>query len=266
MKSLLLILVFILVLGFLQGQNSKAAIKYYDAAVKYFNNKEYKIADSLFTLSNNLEPHKDTYFSRSVCRLHLGNKKGYCEDLAFATHLGDGEAHKLYWKYCGTADTVYLNKNDSVCKNEGHFYKQITYKSEYTNTNQVIKFDKNNFPVPIINDSDTISSDLETIAEFPGGIPALMNYLTANIKYPKMAIEANISGKVFLKFVVFKDGTIRDVTVLKGVSGCIECDNEAIRVVNNITPWKPSKVKGKNVSCYFNLPITFKIYNPKEKH
>lgn len=96
-------------------------------------------------------------------------------------------------------------------------------------------------------------------ASFPGGTAEMMKYLSKNIKYPEIAIQANIQGRVNLRFVVGKDGSIENVTVAKGVPGCPECDREAVRVVKSMPKWKPAKNDGKVVKSYFNLPVTFKL-------
>ncbi len=100
---------------------------------------------------------------------------------------------------------------------------------------------------------------VEENAEFPGGIAEMAKFIQKNLQYPSMAREAGISGKCFLKFVVNEDGDISNVEVLKGVSGCPDCDREAIRVVKSMPKWKPAKMTGRSVKCYFNLPISFKI-------
>ncbi len=100
---------------------------------------------------------------------------------------------------------------------------------------------------------------VEEQAEFPGGAMAMMKYIQQNIQYPAMAREAGISGKCFLKFVVNETGDISNVEILKGVSGCSECDKEAIRVVKSMPKWKAAKMTGRAVRCYFNLPISFKV-------
>jgi len=100
---------------------------------------------------------------------------------------------------------------------------------------------------------------VEESAEFPGGTAAMMKYIQQNVQYPAMAREAGISGKCFLKFVVNETGSISDVQILKGVPGCPDCDKEAIRVVKSMPSWKPAKMTGRAVRCYFNLPINFKI-------
>ncbi len=100
---------------------------------------------------------------------------------------------------------------------------------------------------------------VEENAEFPGGIAEMGKFIQKNLQYPPMAREAGISGKCFLKFVVNENGEISNVEILKGVPGCPDCDREAIRVVKSMPKWKPAKMTGRPVKCYFNLPLSFKI-------
>jgi len=100
---------------------------------------------------------------------------------------------------------------------------------------------------------------VEEQAEFPGGIAEMAKFIQKNLQYPAMAREAGISGKCFLKFVVNENGEISHVEILKGVPGCSDCDKEAIRVVKSMPKWKAAKMTGREVKCYFNLPISFKI-------
>jgi periplasmic protein TonB len=100
---------------------------------------------------------------------------------------------------------------------------------------------------------------VEEMPEFPGGIGEMGKFIQKTLVYPTMAREAGIAGKCFLKFVVDGGGKISDVTVLKGVPGCPECDKEAIRVVKEMPAWKGGKQNGRPVNVYYNLPINFKI-------
>jgi protein TonB len=100
---------------------------------------------------------------------------------------------------------------------------------------------------------------VEEQAEFPGGIAELGKYINENLKYPSSAKENGISGKCFTIFIVNEDGKISGAKILKGVSDCPECDIEAARLITSMPNWKLARVKGRNVNCYFNLPISFKI-------
>ena len=98
---------------------------------------------------------------------------------------------------------------------------------------------------------------VESMPEFPGGMAELYTYLGNNIKYPVMAKESGIQGKVYVTFVVERDGSITDVRVLRGIGG--GCDEEAIRVVQSMPKWNPGKQRGKPVRVQYNLPVRFTL-------
>ena len=108
-------------------------------------------------------------------------------------------------------------------------------------------------PEPIIEE---IFEVVEEDPEFIGGMAKLYEYLYKNVQYPEIARENGIQGKVFVKFLVWKDGTIRDVKVVKSVHKAL--DNEAIRLVKTMPKWAPGKQRGKPVKCYRTIPIKFK--------
>lgn len=101
---------------------------------------------------------------------------------------------------------------------------------------------------------------VENMPEYPGGLSALMNYLQENLKYPSVARKKGWDGKVYVKFVVDIDGSIRNVEVIRS-SGTAMLDEEAIRVVTTFQKWKPGVQDGKPVPVYFNLPINFHLTN-----
>jgi len=97
----------------------------------------------------------------------------------------------------------------------------------------------------------------EESPEFPGGMQALKKFLAENLKYPQTALELEISGKCYIKFIVSEKGDIGEVKVIRGVSDCPECDKEAVRVVKAMPLWSPGKNNGKPVKCWFTLPVNF---------
>jgi periplasmic protein TonB len=104
---------------------------------------------------------------------------------------------------------------------------------------------------------EEIFTAVEQQAEFPGGTSAMYKYLGENIKYPAAAQRANVSGRVFVKFVVEKDGSIGNIEVQKGIG--FGCDEEAIRVIKSMPKWNPGRQNGKNVRVYFNMPVVYKL-------
>ena len=108
-------------------------------------------------------------------------------------------------------------------------------------------------------DNDTIYNNVNEMPEFPGGIEGLMEYVAKNVKYPESARENNLQGRVIVKFVIEKDGTVTNVEVGRGWGN--ELDDEAVRVVKAMPKWKPGKQDGKPVRVSFMLPINFILGN-----
>lgn len=106
-------------------------------------------------------------------------------------------------------------------------------------------------------DNDSIYQIVEVMPEFPGGAAEMATYLSGNIKYPEQAKEKGISGRVFINFVIEKDGSVNQVKVMRGIGG--GCDEEALRVVKAMPKWKPGMMKGKPVRVYYVLPVFFKL-------
>lgn len=116
-------------------------------------------------------------------------------------------------------------------------------------------------PIDIPEEEEVEEAPIFTVVEsmpsYPGGDEARIRYLQENLKYPQMARESGIQGRVFVTFVVEKDGSITDVKILRGIGG--GCDEEAIRVIQNMPRWNSGKQRGKPVRVQFNMPILFKL-------
>ncbi|MDP2723836.1 MAG: energy transducer TonB [Bacteroidales bacterium] len=112
-----------------------------------------------------------------------------------------------------------------------------------------------------MGDEEIVEQEIFTVVEsmpdFPGGMGKLMSYLASNIKYPPLAKESGIQGRVFINFVVEPDGSISQVKVLRGIGG--GCDEEAVRVVQAMPKWKPGMQRGKPVRVSYNLPVKFTL-------
>lgn len=100
-----------------------------------------------------------------------------------------------------------------------------------------------------------IINAVEVMPEFPGGEDAMMDFIGKNLKYPKIAMEAGITGKVFISFVVDKTGKVTKAKIERDIGG--NCGLEALRVVNMMPDWKPGYSNGKAVNVYFTLPFSF---------
>jgi len=116
--------------------------------------------------------------------------------------------------------------------------------------------------VPVeVEEEEIVEAEIFTIVEempeFPGGMQKLADYLAKNIKYPQMARESGIQGRVFVNFVVEPDGSVSNVNVMRSLGG--GCDEEAMRVVKSMPKWKPGKQRGKAVRVSYILPVNFKL-------
>ena len=106
-------------------------------------------------------------------------------------------------------------------------------------------------------DDDEFFMVVENMPEFPGGDLGLMKYIQKNVKYPPIAKEYNITGKVYVQFIVDKSGTVTNVKVVRGVDKNL--DAEAVRVVKSLPKYKPGKQRGKPVRVMFTIPINFTL-------
>ena len=116
--------------------------------------------------------------------------------------------------------------------------------------------------VPVEVEEEEVSEQeifqiVEEMPAYPGGDQKLMEYVAKNIKYPQIARETGIQGRVFVGFVVEPDGSVSNVKVLRGIGG--GCDEEAMRVVKSMPKWKPGKQRGKAVRVSYMLPVNFKL-------
>lgn len=106
-------------------------------------------------------------------------------------------------------------------------------------------------------DVNTVFVVVETMPEFPGGQQALFKYLNESVKYPVIAQENNIQGRVIVQFVVERDGSVTDVQVVRSVDPSL--DKEAKRVISSMPKWSPGKQRGKAVRVKYTVPVNFKL-------
>jgi len=112
-------------------------------------------------------------------------------------------------------------------------------------------------PEPPKEEETKVFDVVEQMPSFPGGTAALMQFLGSNIKYPVVAEENGVQGRVIVTFVVEKDGSITDVRVIKSVDPSL--DKEAVRVVKSMPKWIPGKQNGSAVRVKYTVPVTFRL-------
>lgn len=182
----------------------------------------------------------------------------------------------------GTNNTVLTTVSDTTTKlyeeEERSETEEVTICPEVTTEGLVIMdSDLSEPPPPAIDDDMTLGlideimpevgeiddemDDVYMVVEddptFPGGRDSLYKFLAENIKYPQEAKDNNISGRVFVSFIVEPDGSITNPRLLRDIGG--GCGQEAIRVVKLMPRWKPGKNKGQTVRVQFNLPVNFTL-------
>jgi protein TonB len=113
------------------------------------------------------------------------------------------------------------------------------------------------FEAPEEEVAETIHQIVEEMPTPVGGLAAFYKYLSKNLQYPSQARRMGIEGRVYMLFVVEKDGTLTDITVQKGIGA--GCDEESIRVLKNAPKWNPGKQRGRPVRVRYSFPIIFKL-------
>lgn len=110
---------------------------------------------------------------------------------------------------------------------------------------------------PATEPEGKILTSADEMPRFKGGESAMINYISKNIKFPTSAENANVEGFVIVRFVVDEKGKVRDAKVTRSLHP--SCDLEAVKVIMSMPNWIPGKDKGRPVSVYYTVPISFKI-------
>ena len=108
-----------------------------------------------------------------------------------------------------------------------------------------------------IEEAPKVFEIVEQMPSFPGGQEEMMKWISSNLNYPVDAQERGVTGRVVIRFVVTKTGSVEDIQVLRGIDP--SCDREATRVVKAMPKWNPGRQNGEAVAVYFNLPILFRL-------
>jgi TonB family protein len=113
---------------------------------------------------------------------------------------------------------------------------------------------------PVVIKADTIYDFPVIMPEFPGGQQALLNYFQTNMVYPEDAKELGVEGKVFVSFVVFEDGSIQQVSILRGINGNKSCEKEVMRLIKRMPNWIPGKNElGRTIKARVRMPVVFRL-------
>ena len=156
-------------------------------------------------------------------------------------------------------DTMKAEKKKVTCKNE----EPLVIPGDVVVFKEIEGEMPEIFPeVGEVEGESDVYQIVEQMPEFPGGEAELFHYISKNIHYPQKAREKGIQGRVFIGFIVEKDGSISNVRNLRGVDS--ELDAEAIRVVESMPRWKPGMHRGEPVRVSYQIPIVFKLEDKQD--
>ncbi len=257
MKRIKLLIIALIISGsYTQAQNLKYQILQ-NMGVEKMQAGDLKAADSLFTESLMIFPHKDTFFNKALVKLKQNDQHGFCDFLYWAAFYGDKEADSLYKLHCLKTVKLLSSPYDSLMPLYPEKKYEIVEKNISGSRVKVSFYDKNDSIIAelkILNGT-RFYSNLSYKAYYPGGTAMLNKFLENNIMYPQPAIDKKIKGKVYVAFTVDKDGYVKNEKVVSGVHELL--DNEALRVIRLIGRWVPATDKGKNISSVVTLNIDF---------
>ncbi len=242
--------------------------------VSYYENKN--IMDKGTYLNNLKEGTWTTYTNDSKLQSIINYSKDKKDGL-YEFHSLNGYSKGFYSLNKKVKEWAFYNK-------EGVLYQKINYKNDlqdgelttfYPNGNikEVLLYKQGKFKKILkrldingneikeeLEEDSTLYTIVEEQPEFPGGARAMMKFLAESTKYPRQAIENGIQGRVYISFVVEKDGALSEVqnaAPKRRVHKTLE--KEAIRVVKSMPKWKPGRQRGKAVRVKYTVPINFKI-------
>ena len=151
----------------------------------------------------------------------------------------------------GNLKNAYMHASSS--DGRGYYFLLVPEKADVT-----INIDKEQPAPPTPTpDENGIYTVVEVMPAFPGGMNECLKFISENVKYPAIAHEKGITGRVIVQCIIEKDGTVSNIKVARSVNE--ELDKEAMRVIEAMPKWTPGKMKGEPVRCKYTLPITFNL-------
>lgn len=117
--------------------------------------------------------------------------------------------------------------------------------------------------IAVAQSAEPVYEQVDVMPEYQGGMTEMTNFIGKNLKYPEQAVKANVIGKVIVKMIIEKDGSVNSVSFLKGIG--FGCDEEVERIVKIMPNWKAGIKDGKAVRTSFVLPVLFALDNKKSK-
>ena len=146
---------------------------------------------------------------------------------------------------------------EDVAKLKSMFSSDSGFEIVTDSLGNVLLMKKEAIAPKMLGSDEQIFFIVEDMPEFPGGEAALRQYIANSVKYPEPAMKKGIQGKVYVTFVVSKDGSVADCKIARGVDPSL--DTEALRVINSLPKWSPGKQRGIAVNVSYTVPINFKL-------
>lgn len=233
-----------------------------DFSVNMFNkdrissySEHYKIALKAANRDSKLHPENYLFhFYKGILKAIAGDNWGAYIDFDQCVKLEPSQPVLFYYK----AYVEYsIKKFDQALQDLHRYSKKYNNDESVNNLMGVIKEIMSIKIIVEDEESNTVLAFAEQMPEFKGGTRDLYEYLARNIRYPRIAMAENVEGKVVLSFTVDSKGYVNNIEVLKAIGG--GCEEEAIRVVNQMPKWKPGSQNRKPVSVRYTLPISFKL-------
>lgn len=290
---LLVISVFLANIG--NAQDLANAKKYYKQGVQSFINKDYKAAESFFSMSLVAQQHPSTYYNLAVTKKMLGDHCSSCLNLKKAGELSNEKAKNLYNKRCCNNIKIDFKKNSPTDKNSSYTLirkgicddynvqvinyvyedgKTFSYVVENLEKGVVVglnlkkKENGDEFFEVLVNEKASINdkevdasivtkSFIERKATYPGGNTALTAFLSSNVSHVQNLQDRDVFGKVVVAFDIDESGEIINVNIVK--HGNADVDNEALNIIKKMPKWLPAERDGKKYKSHYLLPINFNI-------
>ena len=242
------------------SQSTDKAMELYAEGAKHFKEKDYKTADSLFTLSLEITPTGKGYFGRGAARYNLRNVRGYCGDMQEAIKYGEPKAENQYANKCVIVDTVYADPKRQK-KAERRLVFEVLTRGIYNDIVNISAFDKKGVQIAqfftLKKDTTFIEVQDEFSAKPSVGSEKLKTYFTNDLNYPSEAKSKKISGTVYVSCIIKKDGSLGKIVIERSIG--FGCDEEAKRLVRDMPKWTNGSFLGKRIKTQVLFQIDFNL-------
>lgn len=170
------------------------------------------------------------------------------------------------WYHSNGKKSAEGNYNNDLPNGEFSYYTEsgkLEYIRTFRNDTLIKRVQYDLETGEIIKSKDNIQELPDTDAEYPGGAVALQQWIASNVQYPEVSIQMNEQGRVYLSFVIEEDGSISNISVVKGVTEAL--DTEAKRLVSEMPNWIPAQNEGETCRARVQIPINFTLTNSRKK-